>query len=640
MRIKYFSFLSIIVTLTLSGVSLAHAQTAASSYEFNQNLTIGSTGPEVIALQQFLITKGFLTSITTPTGYFGNGTQAALARFQAANGISPAAGYCGPETRTLLNLSDVAPSVSESSSIPNIGGTTTSTTNIETNTNQTSSQNDPPIITINPQVIVGVLCYYDTTITNQSDDVSVPADYQEEVRGSGVIIDSQGDILTNRHIVVQPDEYTSVTDSSGNTIPVTISYQLDHCEVGQLPADAQLPTTDQIQTINPYIQVPVLGYTAQPAYISPTAGLSNNEIAEADFAVLKITGISQSGPTFGVTSVPSSFPYATFLAVKPYPQIDGLVVTYGFPGDVTAGQGNFFQTMTMTGSVGHVTSIDSGDTYYADTPLTIYTDMEIAHGRSGSPLFWRGYVIGIVTFYENNNRTDSGSVATDAIAKGLALGGYNLSLADSSIVNGISQSSPPVIYPDQQSNGSAENGYQSCSSDFPNSTWGGAYNSNGSYVCVCPNGDTWNSDQTACIAQSSGYQACLDDVPNSTWDGTYLSNGNYDCVCNDGYVASGGQCVPQPSCPLFSTYNSDTNSCQCWSGYQSVGDSCESDLSVCQDLHGFGATYDAATNQCACTFGYLNINNQCESGYLYCSEIGEEFNPLNGGSCYADNYNY
>lgn len=94
--------MSLVVFLLLPSASLA--QTAGSSYQFNQDLTIGSTGPDVIALQQILINKGFLTSVSAPTGYFGNGTQAALAEFQTANGISPASGYVGPKTRIFLNL--------------------------------------------------------------------------------------------------------------------------------------------------------------------------------------------------------------------------------------------------------------------------------------------------------------------------------------------------------------------------------------------------------------------------------------------------------------------------------------------------------------------------------------------------------
>ncbi|MEK7586922.1 MAG: peptidoglycan-binding domain-containing protein [Patescibacteria group bacterium] len=62
-------------------------------------LTIGSAGAEVTALQDFLIMKGFLTMPAgVAKGTFGNLTQAALAAWQTANGVTPALGYYGSIT--------------------------------------------------------------------------------------------------------------------------------------------------------------------------------------------------------------------------------------------------------------------------------------------------------------------------------------------------------------------------------------------------------------------------------------------------------------------------------------------------------------------------------------------------------------
>ncbi len=69
---------------------------------FTMNLTIGSSGAEVTALQNWLISKGYSIPAGA-TGYFGVQTQTALASFQAANGIAPAAGYFGPVTRAKVN---------------------------------------------------------------------------------------------------------------------------------------------------------------------------------------------------------------------------------------------------------------------------------------------------------------------------------------------------------------------------------------------------------------------------------------------------------------------------------------------------------------------------------------------------------
>jgi S1-C subfamily serine protease len=277
----------------------------------------------------------------------------------------------------------------------------------------------PPVIKIDPETFVGILCYFDTSVINPADGRAVLSG-SVLVRGSGVIINSKGYVLTNRHVVVQQDSIGSVGDMTN----VLVKYKFDHCDVGQLPQGTHLPTVDEIKAINPLVRIPVLAYTAQPVFDSSSLPLSDLEYEYADFAILKITGLSADGPTFGFTSVPVSFPYAKLLPIDKYKVEGEGIVTYGFPGDVTTGQRDAFQTLTMTGSVGSVTRVEVGDKYYADTPMVIRTNLEISHGRSGSPLFWRGYVIGLTTFFISDNRTDSGSVASDAIIKGLQSTGY------------------------------------------------------------------------------------------------------------------------------------------------------------------------------------------------------------------------
>lgn len=302
-----------------------------------------------------------------------------------------------------------------------IAAITTTTATATTTPSQDNSL--PPEIAINPQTIVGVLCYYNTTLTNPLNRVTVDGG-QFEQRGSGVIIDKRGYILTNRHVVATPQESSETITISGITINVVRDYQLDHCESGQVPAGATLPTLDEIRTYNPAIRVPVLAYTVKAIYTPSTAGMSNNEANMADFALLKITGLTEVASTFGIVSLPGSFPTASLLGARAYIKPGDQVVTYGFPGDITLAQHNFFQTLDMTGSIGNITRVEFGDTYYADSLLTLYTKMEVSHGRSGSPLFWRGYVIGLTTFFIGDNRTDSGSVASDAILKSLRSAGY------------------------------------------------------------------------------------------------------------------------------------------------------------------------------------------------------------------------
>jgi hypothetical protein len=92
--------------------------TVSAGYTFNTDLTVGSTGADVTALQSLLISKGFLTMPAgVAEGYFGALTQSAVAKWQASAGISPAVGYFGPKSRAAVNA---------------MGGTTTTTTTTTT----------------------------------------------------------------------------------------------------------------------------------------------------------------------------------------------------------------------------------------------------------------------------------------------------------------------------------------------------------------------------------------------------------------------------------------------------------------------------------------------------------------------------
>ena len=81
---------------------------AAPAYNFTKDLTLGSKGADVKALQQWLNASGYpvaasgVGSAGNETEYFGSLTAAALAKYQAAKGISPAVGYFGPKTRAAI----------------------------------------------------------------------------------------------------------------------------------------------------------------------------------------------------------------------------------------------------------------------------------------------------------------------------------------------------------------------------------------------------------------------------------------------------------------------------------------------------------------------------------------------------------
>ncbi|MEK7095402.1 MAG: peptidoglycan-binding domain-containing protein, partial [Patescibacteria group bacterium] len=96
--------ISSIVALALVLGSAGSA--SAAGYTFSDYLTIGSTGADVSALQQWLIDSSFdipaISSGAAQKGYFGQQTKAAVVKYQASVGL-PSTGFVGPLTVAKLN---------------------------------------------------------------------------------------------------------------------------------------------------------------------------------------------------------------------------------------------------------------------------------------------------------------------------------------------------------------------------------------------------------------------------------------------------------------------------------------------------------------------------------------------------------
>jgi hypothetical protein len=87
------------------GIAFAFSAVAASAATtYTRDLTIGSTGADVVSLQDTLVAKGFLViPANVSKGYFGSLTKTALMNYQKSVGIAPALGYFGPLTRAHFN---------------------------------------------------------------------------------------------------------------------------------------------------------------------------------------------------------------------------------------------------------------------------------------------------------------------------------------------------------------------------------------------------------------------------------------------------------------------------------------------------------------------------------------------------------
>ncbi len=98
-------------------VTSNQSSSGSSSYPFYRDLTVGSEGSDVSALQDFLISNGYLVMPAgVAKGYFGNVTRDAVIKWQIARGISPAAGYFGTKSRAALSGSAVVSSSSNTTS--------------------------------------------------------------------------------------------------------------------------------------------------------------------------------------------------------------------------------------------------------------------------------------------------------------------------------------------------------------------------------------------------------------------------------------------------------------------------------------------------------------------------------------------
>ncbi len=104
----------------LSALIAQRAALQGETTVFTTDLTVGSAGASVTALQKFLISKGYAIPAGA-TGYFGPQTKSALSAFQSAQNIAPAVGYFGPLTRAKVNAMQTNTGTNPSDSVSGSG---------------------------------------------------------------------------------------------------------------------------------------------------------------------------------------------------------------------------------------------------------------------------------------------------------------------------------------------------------------------------------------------------------------------------------------------------------------------------------------------------------------------------------------
>lgn len=241
---------------------------------------------------------------------------------------------------------------------------------------------------IDPQAIVGIVCEFQSNEGGMRD--------KRMTRGSGAIITNDGHIVTARSVV----DLNYLNEGFEG-------YELKNCLVGQLPKSEPLPSIDAIRKVNAFVRIPYLAYEAEIAYLPNNDGLSEYEKAWLDFAILKIQRVNDDAKYFGGPgTVPEEFPAVTIL-ISELPKIGDETLNFAFPSGTTTGFNADVRTLFMQGLVSTTNGYWAGDDAYANDIFLIENHLDTedtAGGRFGSPIFWKGYVVGIHTAKQQGSR--------------------------------------------------------------------------------------------------------------------------------------------------------------------------------------------------------------------------------------------
>ena len=277
---------------------------------------------------------------------------------------------------------------------------------------------------------VGLLCHYKINDAGLRAAYAYGEDSDGELlaKGSGVVVDPQGYILTAKHIV--DPQWTNIAYGSStppDEVQLNDELTFDYCDVG-VPPDQAAPSTALLQSINPSIAIPnPFPYIATIAFDPPQDEMSDLEYDNLDVAVLKITAPMKDCQTFNLCTLPPSFAYSPVLYTSaPYASsAPNFLIDFGYPAESINSYGGSFTDFYLKGAVGRMTNYFDGDQYFNNVPLAFqWQANDVLPGRSGSPIYWQGYVIGIEVSGEVGNSTMDDAVAMSAIQKELAANGF------------------------------------------------------------------------------------------------------------------------------------------------------------------------------------------------------------------------
>ena len=235
----------------------AGAQTAVPRYTFTRDLYLGWGGAVVLALQTGLRARGSATP-AGPTTYFGAQTRAAVAAYQAANGIQPTAGYFGPITRAHVNQDAVVvvptptPDDDDDNDNDSLSGGEADLNDFELVREESSGnegEEEVEVFTAEFDVDDGDVRIERMEITASSTDDDLdqdPWDYFDRI----VLFDADGDELTDMD-VDDRDEWDEAADEQYVLTITGLDYVVDEGDMAAITAAfdiaGSIDTADQSQ---------------------------------------------------------------------------------------------------------------------------------------------------------------------------------------------------------------------------------------------------------------------------------------------------------------------------------------------------------------------------------------------------------